>query len=121
MAMHVGVARVALHLAENSSLKGKRMVVKSVAQRVRNRFNVAVAEVVVVPPYEKFAKGFRRRAAPEIVGRMVVGVRRGELFQHGARRGFAGGLPLGERGVHLAQGDVERHHLGRVVQAQLLA
>ena len=45
MAMHVGVARVALHLAENSSLKGKRMVVKSSAQRVRNRFNVAVAEV----------------------------------------------------------------------------
>jgi uncharacterized protein YlxP (DUF503 family) len=43
--MHVGVARVALHLAENGSLKGKRMVVKSVAQRVRNRFNVAVAEV----------------------------------------------------------------------------
>lgn len=43
--MHVGVARVALHLAENSSLKGKRMVVKSIAQRVRNRFNVAVAEV----------------------------------------------------------------------------
>ena len=45
MAMHVGVARVALHLAESSSLKGKRMVVKSVAQRVRNRFNVAVAEI----------------------------------------------------------------------------
>ena len=45
MAMHVGIARVALHLAGNSSLKGKRMVVKSVAQRVRNRFNVAVAEV----------------------------------------------------------------------------
>jgi uncharacterized protein YlxP (DUF503 family) len=45
VAMHVGVARVALHLAENGSLKGKRMVVKSVVQRVRNRFNVAVAEV----------------------------------------------------------------------------
>jgi uncharacterized protein len=45
MAMHVGVARVELLLAENGSLKGKRMVVKSVAQRVRNRFNVAVAEV----------------------------------------------------------------------------
>ena len=43
--MHVGVARVALHLAENGSLKGKRMVVKSITQRVRNRFNVAVAEV----------------------------------------------------------------------------
>jgi uncharacterized protein len=45
MAMHVGIARVALHLAGNSSLKGKRMVVKSVAQRIRNRFNVAVAEI----------------------------------------------------------------------------
>jgi uncharacterized protein len=45
VAMHVGVARVALRLAENGSLKGKRMVVKSVVQRVRNRFNVAVAEV----------------------------------------------------------------------------
>ena len=32
-------------MAENSSLKDKRMVVKSVAQRVRHRFNVAVAEV----------------------------------------------------------------------------
>ena len=45
MAMHIGIARVELHIAENGSLKGKRMVVKSVAQRVRNRFNVAVAEV----------------------------------------------------------------------------
>ncbi len=45
MAIHIGIARIALHLAENASLKGKRMVVKSVAQRVRNRFNVAVAEV----------------------------------------------------------------------------
>src|SRR5919198_3387544 len=45
MAMHVGIARVELLIAENGSLKGKRMVVKSVAQRVRNRFNVAVAEV----------------------------------------------------------------------------
>lgn len=43
--MHIGVARIALHLAENASLKGKRMVVRSVAQRVRNRFNVAVAEI----------------------------------------------------------------------------
>jgi uncharacterized protein YlxP (DUF503 family) len=43
--MHVGVARIALHMPENSSLKGKRMVVKSVTQRVRNRFNVGVAEV----------------------------------------------------------------------------
>ncbi len=43
--MHVGVARVALQVAESSSLKDKRTVVKSVVQRVRNRFNVAIAEI----------------------------------------------------------------------------
>ena len=45
MAVHVGIARLTLYLAENASLKGKRMVVRSVTQRIRNRFNVAVAEV----------------------------------------------------------------------------
>jgi len=45
MAMHVGTARLELLMPENGSLKDKRMVVKSVAQRVRNRFNVAVAEI----------------------------------------------------------------------------
>jgi uncharacterized protein YlxP (DUF503 family) len=43
--MHVGIARLELLMAENGSLKDKRMVVRSVTQRVRNRFNVAVAEV----------------------------------------------------------------------------
>jgi uncharacterized protein YlxP (DUF503 family) len=43
--MHVGTARVALRLDGNRSLKGKRVVVKSVVQRIRNRFNVAVAEI----------------------------------------------------------------------------
>ncbi len=55
--MHVGVARVALHLAENSSLKGKRMVVKSVVQRVRNRFNVAVAEIDTQDAWEVITLG----------------------------------------------------------------
>lgn len=36
---------VRLRLPENQSLKGKRQVVKSIIQRVRNRFNVSVAEV----------------------------------------------------------------------------
>ena len=57
MAMHIGVARVALHLAENASLKGKRMVVKSVAQRVRNRFNVAVAEIDTQDAWEVITLG----------------------------------------------------------------
>lgn len=43
--MKVGILTVRLRLPENQSLKGKRQVVKSVIQRVRNRFNVSVAEV----------------------------------------------------------------------------
>ena len=43
--MTVGVCRVTLRLPENGSLKGKRQLVRSVTTRLRNKFNVAVAEV----------------------------------------------------------------------------
>ena len=43
--MNVGICRISLRLPENSSLKGKRQVVKSITGRVSNRFNVAIAEV----------------------------------------------------------------------------
>ena len=43
--MHVGVCKVTLRLPENHSLKGKRRVVNSLSSRLRNKFNVSVAEV----------------------------------------------------------------------------
>jgi uncharacterized protein YlxP (DUF503 family) len=43
--MFVGVCHLTLRLPENASLKGKRQVVLSLSQRLRNRFNVAVAEI----------------------------------------------------------------------------
>ena len=43
--MIVGAARVELHVHGSQSLKEKRGVVRSITQRVRNRFNVSVAEV----------------------------------------------------------------------------
>ena len=43
--MNVGVATIRLRLPENSSLKGKRSVLKSIIVQVRNKFNVAAAEV----------------------------------------------------------------------------
>ena len=43
--MNVGICRIYLRLPENLSLKGKRQVLKSVVTRVRNKFNVAIAEV----------------------------------------------------------------------------
>lgn len=43
--MVVGVAVVEIHVHESQSLKAKRGVVRSIAGRVRNRFNVSVSEV----------------------------------------------------------------------------
>ena len=43
--MVVGVLRVEVHLPVSQSLKDKRSVLKSVRDRLRHRFNVAVAEL----------------------------------------------------------------------------
>ena len=42
--MVVGVLRLTLFLPENHSLKGKRQVLRAIKARVRNKFNVSVAE-----------------------------------------------------------------------------
>jgi len=43
--MIVGAAAVEIHIHGSQSLKSKRGVVRSIARRVRNRFNLSVAEV----------------------------------------------------------------------------
>ncbi len=43
--MNIGVCKIRLRLPENSSLKGKRQVLKSITARVVNKFNVSIAEV----------------------------------------------------------------------------
>ena len=43
--MNVGICKIRLRLPENLSLKGKRGVLKSISARLRNKFNVSVAEV----------------------------------------------------------------------------
>lgn len=43
--MNVGVCKIELRLPGNMSLKGKRRVLKSIATRVKNKFNVSIAEV----------------------------------------------------------------------------
>jgi uncharacterized protein YlxP (DUF503 family) len=40
----VGVLRLILYLPENHSLKGKRSVLRTIKARVRNKFNVSIAE-----------------------------------------------------------------------------
>ena len=43
--MVVGIAKLNLRLPENHSLKGKRKVMKRICERLRQRFNLAVAEI----------------------------------------------------------------------------
>ena len=43
--MNVGVCKVVLRLPENQSLKGKRRAINSISSRIRNKFNVSIAEV----------------------------------------------------------------------------
>ncbi len=43
--MHIGICSLQFRLPESTSLKDKRRVFRSISTRVRNRFNVAIAEV----------------------------------------------------------------------------
>ena len=43
--MHIGVCRISLYLPGSHSLKVKRQASRSLISRIRNQFNVSVAEV----------------------------------------------------------------------------
>lgn len=43
--MRVAICVLELHIAGATSLKAKRQVLKSLVQRLRNRFNVSVSEI----------------------------------------------------------------------------
>ncbi len=55
--MRVGVCRIFLRIPENQSLKQKRQVVKSIIDRVKNRFNVAIAEVDALNSHQTVVLG----------------------------------------------------------------
>jgi uncharacterized protein YlxP (DUF503 family) len=54
----VGVCRIALRIAGNDSLKGKRRVVRRIVDRTRNQFNAAVAEVGDLDEHRRASLGF---------------------------------------------------------------
>jgi hypothetical protein len=43
--MNAGVCRLKIHLPQSQSLKAKRSIVKSIIARLRNQFNISIAEV----------------------------------------------------------------------------
>ena len=61
--MIVGAALVVLHVHGSHSLKEKRGVVRSITQRVRNRFNLAVAEVGGLDTWQRAELGLAAAGA----------------------------------------------------------
>ncbi len=43
--MVIGILQVELYISCNQSLKGKRIVLKSLKDRIRNNFNVSISEL----------------------------------------------------------------------------
>lgn len=55
--MHVGICTIWLAIAGSHSLKEKRQVVKSITDRLKNRFNIAVAEVDALDLHQQTVLG----------------------------------------------------------------
>ena len=90
----IGVLTLEFSLPDAHSLKDKRHTVKSLKDRLRSRFNVAVAEIDLSGPLAAFAD-FRRhrflRSCPRRASAAVRGARRGFLARRRAG-GYDGGV-----------------------------
>lgn len=70
--MIVGAAALELHVHGSRSLKQKRGVVRSIARRLRNRFNVSVAEVGGQDTWQRAVLGLSATGAEAPVVRRVL-------------------------------------------------
>jgi uncharacterized protein len=72
----VGTCELTFQLPSNRSLKGKRQVSRSLTQRIRNRFNVSVAEVCDQDRWQTLSLGVScvtddPRHADEVMSKVV--------------------------------------------------
>jgi len=54
----IGICKLQLEIEDNFSLKGKRSVVRRIKERVRSRYNVAIAEVDDLDVLDRATLGF---------------------------------------------------------------
>ncbi len=55
--MHIGTCKIKLYLPECQSLKEKRRVIKSLIARLRNRFNIGIAEIEALDVHQSTVLG----------------------------------------------------------------
>ena len=82
--MNIGVCMIKLRLPENQSLKGKRQVLNSLTARVKNKYNVAIAEVGDQDRWQLAAWGVacvsnRAQHADEVLAKVVEFVSHSKL------------------------------------------
>ncbi len=82
--MHVGICRLWLEMPENASLKDKRQILRSVIQRVRNRFQVSIAEVDAQNQWTKACLGIAvvsgdAQHANEVLSKVVAFIQESRL------------------------------------------
>ncbi|MBI5903008.1 MAG: DUF503 domain-containing protein [Deltaproteobacteria bacterium] len=89
--MVVGIRRITLLIQDNDSLKGKRQVLKSIMEKVRNRFNVSIAEVGDNDLWQRAevgvcAIGNDRAHVNSVIDKaldFIVGLHTAEVLDHG--------------------------------------
>jgi uncharacterized protein len=74
--MNIGVGKISLRIPENMDLKGKRQILKSVTGRIRNKFDVAVAEVEDNDAWQRATIGFccisnNKRFSNQVLSKVV--------------------------------------------------
>jgi hypothetical protein len=55
--MHVGICTIWLTIPESNSLKAKRQVIQSLTDRLKGRFNIAVAEIEALDVHHEAVLG----------------------------------------------------------------
>ena len=55
--MQIGVLRVEIHMGECRSLKDKRRILRRIKDKLRNSFNVSVAEIGYLDKWQRAALG----------------------------------------------------------------
>jgi uncharacterized protein len=58
MSMIIGACRVDFHIAHAQSLKDKRRVVKSIKERLKNQYNVSIAEIGALDSWQRAELAF---------------------------------------------------------------
>jgi hypothetical protein len=70
--MIVGVAVIEIHVEDSQSLKAKRGVVRSIAARLRNKFNVSVGEVGGQGTWQRATIGLSMTGSDEVAIRRAL-------------------------------------------------